>query len=288
MNFLKIFIIILLFIILIISIINFFRKDSFKNKIKKDIIIFSSGPTLNEIKNYLHIFTPEFYNKFYIVGIKDSALFLDKLGVKVDYFLYSHAGYKTEYDEYIFKNSPNIIKNCSYLYSKNNKYLNIIFKIVNFFKMGYNNKHNIKYIDVPVIDRSDNIMNCVVKNKKKCFNYNINKGIAYYNDGHIMCDQAIPLGIELKCNNIYCLGWDLCENAKGQNDYSYFNKNIKEKFADKSNLFKNDSYSIFNFEKIREFTKYLPKYLKEHYKINIFRLSKNQCVNLPLFDINKL
>ena len=30
---------------------------------KKDIIIFSSGPTLNEIKNYLHIFTPEFYRE---------------------------------------------------------------------------------------------------------------------------------------------------------------------------------------------------------------------------------
>ena len=280
-------ILILLIICSVILLIKCFRKDKFKNKNNKnkknkDIIIFSSGPSLNEIKNYLHIFTPEFYNKYYIVGIKDSAIFLDKLGIKVDYFIYSSAGYKHKYKTYKFKNSKNINKNFGLPYSEN-KFINAFYSIYNFFTTSNVNK---KYIN---IDFDENIiMNCVMNNKKDCFTYKYNGIKKIINDGHIMCDQAIPLAIELNCKNIYCLGWDICENAIGENDYSYFNKDYKENFENKENILFKKKENIFKFENIREFTKYLPKYLKNNYNINIFKLSNKQCVNLPLFNINNL
>ncbi len=198
--------IILLIIILFLLIIFIILKkntDKFKNN--KDIIIFSSGPTLNEIQNYLHIFTPEFYNKYYIVGIKDSAIFLDELGIKVDYFLYNYAGYKKKYKTYKFKNNKNIKKYFGLPFS-NNIFKNLIYNIVNFFK-GYNNITD-KKIYINTDFNEDNIlMNCVTNNKKDCFKYKYNKNRKIINDGHIMCDQAIPLAIELECKKIYCLGW---------------------------------------------------------------------------------
>ena len=103
-------ILIILLLLFLLLVYYIFKKDKFKNTKYKDTIIFTSGPSLNEIKNYLHIFTPDFYNKYNIVGIKDSAIFLDNLGIKVDYFLYSHAGYKNKYNTYKFKNSKVIKK----------------------------------------------------------------------------------------------------------------------------------------------------------------------------------
>ena len=277
---------ILIILLVIIIIILFFwlifsKKDQFindKNKNKnKDTIIFSSGPTLNEIKNYLHIFTPEFYGKYNIVSIKDSAIYLDKLGIKVDYFLYSFAGYKNEYKKYNFKNNNKIVKNCGLLYSEN--------LLINFFYSLYNkiylNNCKKTYINT---DFDDNIlMNCVMNDKKNCFNTKNKKSKKIIKDGHIVCDQGIPLAIKLKSKNIYCLGWDICGNSVGQNDYKYFNK---EKFS--NNKIFNKKNDIFKFENIREFTKYLPKYLKKYYNINIYKLSDKQCVNLPLFNINNL
>ena len=170
----------------------------------------------------------------------------------------------------------------------NNIFLNLKYSISNFFKIyNHNNYINKKYIDTDFDE--DIIMNCVINNKKDCFEYKYNGNKKVIKDGHIMCDQAIPLAIELECKNIYCLGWDICENAVGQNDYSYFNKKYtKEKFENENNNLFKVKEDIFKFKNIREFTKHLPKYLKTHYNINIFKLSNNQCVNLPLFNINNL
>lgn len=273
-----IFIILLIIILFLLLLYDIFKKDKFKNTKYKDTIIFTSGPSLNEIKNHLHIFTPKFYDKYNIVGIKDSAIFLDKLGIKVDYFLFSHAGYKKEYDTYKFKNSK-VIKNCGLLYSENS--------FINFFYSIYNNifLKNCNKVYINTDFNNNIIMNCVTNDNKNCFD-TINKNSKkIIKDGHIVCDQGIPLAIKLKSKNIYCLGWDICGNSVGQNDYNYFNK---EKFTNnKINIF-NKKKDIFKFENIREFTKYLPKYLKQYYNINIYKLSDKQCVNLPLFNINNL
>ena len=270
--------IVCLIIYLVIITLSKLLRDTFKvNNINKDVIIFSAGPTLNEIKNYLHIFTPEFYKKYYIIGLKDAAIYLDKNGIKVDYFLYSHAGYKKKYDSYKFKNSKNVKKFCNLVYS-NNIFINFFYKIYNFFT----NKKCIKsYVNIDNLNK--NMMKCIMDDKPNCITYNKIKGKKVINDGHIILDMGIIKSIELKCKNIYCLGWDICGNHT--HHYSYFNK---DKFENENNNIFKTKEDIFKFENIREFSKHLPGYLKKHYNVNIYKLSDKQCVYLPLYDINKL
>ena len=97
----SILLLILLFIILLI-ILNFkknienfsnnnfsdyyrFVRDLSKYKKKKYELIFTSGPTLNEFeKNY---FSNEIYENSYIISIKNSINFLDKIGIRPDFLL---------------------------------------------------------------------------------------------------------------------------------------------------------------------------------------------------------
>ena len=253
-------------------------KDEFLELHKnKDVIIFSAGPTFNEIKKYLHMFTPEFYNKYCIFAIKDTAIELDKLGIKVDAFVFNTANYKYLYSTYKFKNSDNIYK----LFN-NTIYNNFILDYFNKFFL-YFNKYNVKKKEHDlIIDYKNNLMKCIIDNEKKCLTMKNNK----INIGHVILENAIPYCILLNASNIYTLGWDNCGKGS-KNNYNYFNK---EKFIN-DNVDKpifNTYYDFMNFENTIKFSKYLPDYLKKHYNINIYKLSDKQCVNLPLYNINKL
>lgn len=253
-------------------------KDEFLELHKnKDVIIFSAGPTFNEIKKYLHMFTPEFYNKYCIFAIKDTAIELDKLGIKVDAFVFNTANYKYLYSTYKFKNSDKIFKIFTGII-----YYNFIQDYFNKFFL-YFNKYNVKKIETNVyLNFKDNSMKCIVDNKKNCLTIKNN----VIKKGHIMLENAIPYSILLNPSNIYILGWDNC--GKGSvNNYNYFNK---EKFIN-DNVDKpifNTNYDFENFENTIKFSKYLPSYLKKYYNINIYKLSDKQCVHFPLYNINKL
>lgn len=271
----KLFFIITLVIIIILIILIIYKFNlNVKNKslenlydldnMNKKIIIFSSGPSLNKIEKYLHIFTKEFYNNYCIIAVKSSAIYLDKLGIKVDYFVYNFYNYKPEYSNYNFVNSPNIKR----ILSINVFNINYLFFMFNHgrYKYDYNIflHNNIELTS----------FNCVNQDKYKCFDIINNKA----RNGHIIVENALYLAILLKSQYIYILGWDVCNNKKN----IYFKEHYKN-----TNIVKNWK-EFEDFEYTLTFSKYLPEYLKKHYNVNIYKLSDKQCVHLPLYDINKL
>ena len=76
----------------------------------------------------------------------------------------------------------------------------------------------------------------------------------------------------LKPKTIVTVGWDLGNG--------YWNDENKiEKFEDWSQWHNN--------EKIVNFTKYLPRYLKMHHDINIYKLNPNSSPHLEVFKLKK-
>ena len=109
-------------------------------------------------------------------------------------------------------------------------------------------------------------MKCIEENKPKCLDLRYKNNNVETGWGHVMMELAIPFCVALEPKNIITIGWDVI------NSNNYY-----------KNTFKNYSKE----DVILEFSSYLPNYLKEQYNINIFKLSKNQGVKIPLYKFKK-
>ena len=112
-------------------------------------------------------------------------------------------------------------------------------------------------------------MECVINDEDNCIKFYEEDNMPMTHWGHVMMELALPLALMLKPKNIFTLGWDI--TYKNLNQHNYF-----ETFVDYQ---KGDT--------IKYFSSHLSKYLKKHYKVNIFKLSKYSGVKIPYFNLNK-
>jgi len=226
----------------IVDYMNFIHEKKGK---KKNVFIFSSGPSLNEIEEIKKKFSKEFWDDCYTISVKSAINVMSKHDIKTDFLVSNFSGTISKLDYNLLEKEKPIVFGGNYYDKKKDHKLK-------------------KYVDYFIeIGRIGNMMQCIEKDDENCIDFqffedNVNSGW-----GHVMMELAIPLAISLKPKNIYTLGWDV--------------KNSKKYFDSKEN-FKN--YSDENV--ILEFTKFLPDYLKKHYDINIYKTSKNQEIKLPL------
>lgn len=226
--------------------INSFKKCINKHKgKKKNILICSSGPSLNEIKYFKNKFTKEFWDDCYVISVKSSLNILDKHNIKNDFLISNFSGSinKLNYDLLEKKNKPIVIGG------------------------NYHDKHKKhklkKYVDHYVdIGPLGNTMKNIENDKPKCLDFRYKNNNVETGWGHVMMELAVPLAVALEPTNIITIGWDIV------NSRTYY-----------KNTFKNYSKE----DVIMEFSSYLSDYLKKHYNVNIFKLSKNQGAKLPLY-----
>ena len=230
-----------------------FKKKKEHFSLNKDVLIFSSGPSLNYLEEYKYMFTDDFYKKYIIIVVKQAKFYFDKHNLKYDIFV--HNFISSGKNVKIKKNiNNNYISYCSYI-SKSDKILS----------ENCNNK--IKIIT------TDQQMDCISNNNKNCLEFKYNKEIGI---GHIMLELAIPAALKYKPNNIYILGWDICPNKK----YKHF-----ELFTTHTKPFKNNGAQ--NKDAVIHLRQ-LYIYLLKHYNIKTYKLNYDSCVSLPYYSIKKL
>lgn len=274
----RIFIIFIIFIILIIIILFLKHRNTelyqnykhpFFNDIKnfprrKNVLILSAGPSLNEIDDIKKHFTKEFLKNTYIICIKSAINKARDIKLPVDFIVTNGDGNYNKINlKHLKKKNRDqtkllcieYYKGCIESYKKLCKECDYIFKIQN---------------------RNEfNIMECIDKNRKDCIGFDVKNNDFYARWGHIMMELAIPLSIMLKPENIITLGWDY-KYTKNSNN-TYWNDSV-EKFT---------NYST-NKNVILNFTGNLSNYLKKNYNINIYKLSKYSGVKIPYLNLSKV
>lgn len=269
MNYTILYILVLIVFFLIINLkkkyIEKFRNTNLSNynrfvrnlqqykKKKKYVLIFTGGPTLKEFKK--KNISKEIYENSYIISVKNTINFLDKIGIKPD-FLVSN-----------FESSAKRIN--THLLTKYNT-INIA---LNFDKnpKSHNLKKYFKYIINLKNYKKKNLMELVINNKKGLDFENINNKI-YTGWGHIMMEIAIPLCIFLETKNIITIGWD--NNPK--------NKYHWDKIENFDNI--NNGINWSSLDTVcNKFSPYLYDYLWKHYKIKIYKINKKSAMMIPIF-----
>ena len=194
-------------------------------------------------------FKKDFWDDCYVISVKSSINILDKHNIKTDFLLSNFSGSisKLNYDLLEKPNKPIIIGGNYYDKDKKRKLKQYV---------DY-------YIDIGPLG---NTMKCIEENKPKCLDLRYKNNNVETGWGHIMMELAIPFCVALEPKNIITIGWDVI------NSNNYY-----------KNTFKNYSKE----DVILEFSSYLSNYLKEQYNINIFKLSKNQVVKIPLYKFKK-
>jgi len=216
---------------------------------KKNILICSCGPSLNELKNFKKKIKKEFLDDCYVISIKSAINILDKNNIKTDFLLSNFFINNLNYKVLEKPNKPIVIGGNYYDKNKAHK----LKKYVDY------------YIDIGPLG---NTMKCIEENKTKCLDFRYKNNNVETGWGHVMMELAIPLCVALEPENIITIGWDIT----GINSHKYY-----------KNTFKNYSKE----DVILEFSSYLSNYLKNQYNINIFKLSKNQGVKIPLYKFKK-
>ena len=216
---------------------------------KRNILILSAGPSLNEIYVIKKYFTKEFLKNTYVICIKSAINKAKELNIPVDFMVTNGIGqfYKIK--------KKNISKNTRVICLKDH---NKSHSVKNDFFCDY--RINLKHI---------NSMECVINDEDNCIKFYEEDNMPMTHWGHVMMELALPLALMLKPKNIFTLGWDI--TYKNLNQHNYF-----ETFVDYQ---KGDT--------IKYFSSHLSKYLKKHYKVNIFKLSKYSGVKIPYFNLNK-
>lgn len=220
---------------------NYFQEKLKKYPKKKYILIFTSGPTLNNFKK--RDIPDKIWEDCYVIAVKNSINYLDKIKVKPDFLVTNFVGAGKNID------------------------LKLVDKLKPFF-IG------LKYGDFKELEKR---VNFTVNLDKRILMQNVKNNvndIAFKNDnnkivtgwGHIMMELAIPLALELKPNYIITVGWDV------KNSKLHFHETfVISYWHDENNI-------------INNFTTYLHKFLLHHYKIKIFKFSKDSGIKIPLFD----
>ena len=230
-----------------------FKYDDFEKKInsfprKKNILIFTSGPTLKKFKKE-HI--PNYvWEDSYVIAIKSSINYLNSINIKPDILVSNFWGSYVNTNKKLLQ--PDIIKIAIMNQSvpENDK-----------FKYSFDH-----YVD---INPQRNIMKDIIENKVNSLKFSNINNKTYTGLGHIIMELAIPICVMLNPKNIITIGWDLGEGYWDE-------KNKIESFEDWSKWNNN--------EKIVNFTKYLPSYLIKHHNINIYKISP---ISLPLLEVFK-
>ena len=216
---------------------------------KKNILICSSGPSLNEINYFKKKFKKDFWDNCYVISVKSSMNILDKYNIKTDFLISNFSGsiHRLNYDLLEKQNKPIVIGGNYYDKNKEHK----LKKYVDY------------YIDIGPLG---NTMKNIEDNKPKCLDFRYKNNNVETGWGHVMMELAIPLAVALEPENIITIGWDII------NSRTYY-----------KNTFKNYSKE----DGILAFSSYLSNYLKEQYNINIFKLSKTQGAKIPLYKFKK-
>jgi hypothetical protein len=207
---------------------NNLEKTSFKNfketldiyKRKKYILLFTSGPTLNEFKK--GDIPQHVWDDCYIICLKNSINYIDKLNIKPDFLVTNFIGAAETLDEKLIdKHKPLFI---GLNYGKIERLEDKIDFMVN-LNLKNNYMENVK----------NNINDINFKNKD-------NK--IYTGWGHIIMELAIPLCLELKPENIITIGWDV------KNSKKYWNKETFSNYwQDENNIINDFSVYLHNFLK---------------------------------------
>lgn len=270
----KIYIILGIFILTFFLIIYIYpyreytTNENYANKSKKNVLIFSAGPSLNELKNLKKYLTKEFLDNTYVICVKSAINEVYNQGIKVDCLVTNFVGsFKDIKEDIINASSPHIA--CvefddktsvgTYLENKCDYKLNLLTK---------NNK-------------KVNCMECIIDDELNCLEFKSKNNKLYTKWGHIMMEAAIPVAVKMKPENIYILGWDIDKTNK-----NHYNEVKKEQFTNKNNS--KNIRNWRNFEDVNYFTKYLPGYLKKHYNINIYKLSNTQKIQIPYANLKLL
>jgi hypothetical protein len=252
---------------LMLYITPYIKKTTYENYVNKsweNVLIFSAGPSLNELEYLKKYLTKEFLDNTYVICVKSAINEVYKQGIKVDCFVTNFEGsFKDIQADIVDSTNANIVcveypKHTSegtHLDKKCNTILNFSFK---------NNKR-------------ENCMQCIIDDEDKCLELKYKNGKLYTKWGHTILEAAIPMAVKVRPKNIYILGWDMNNTDKRHytdiKKESFTNKNITD-WAD--------------FGNIIYFTKYLPDYLKKHYNINIYKLSNTQKIQIPYINLKNI
>lgn len=226
--------------------------EKYKKK-KKYVLIFTSGPTLNEFKK--ENFSKEIYENSYIIAVKNSINFLDKIGIKPDFLISNFESSAKRINTDLIRKYNTI--NIAITYKYEPKLENI--------------KKHFKYLIKLIKPKKKNLMELVINNKKSLDFENINNEI-HTGWGHIMMELGIPLSIFLEAKEIITIGWD--NNPKNSKHW--------DKIEHFDNIINGVNWSSFDVIS-NNFSPYLHDYLLEHYKIKIYKINKNSAMRLPLF-----
>ena len=200
---------------------NNFKQTLGNYKKKKNILIFTSGPTLKEFKK--EDVPKHIWDNCYIICLKNSINYLDEINIKPDFLVTNFIGAAETLDEKIIdKHKPLFI---GLNYGKLENLRKRTDFMVN-LEMKNNYLKNVK----------DNINDISFKNKN-------NK--IYTGWGHIMMELAIPLCLELKPENIITIGWDV------KNSKKYWNKETFSNYWHDENNIIND-FSVYLHKFLKE------------------------------------
>jgi hypothetical protein len=268
----------LLFVILLILLIYFHSKyENYSNKViplvddynhfvnnlskfqgkKKYVLLFTSGPTLAEFKK--SDISKKIWDDCYIIAVKNSINYLDKINIKVDFLITNFTASATRINIDLLDKHKSI--NIGLDFGKIPKLRQKFHHLANF-------------------NTKKNHMQLVKDDKKNIEFENIN-GKLYTGNGHIMMEMAIPFSIFLEPKNIITIGWDQKNNTFRYGNKIHWDtinhsikKKKKETFIDWG-----DEYNIIN-----EFSVHLHNYLKKHYNIKIYKINKKSSMKLPIFN----
>ena len=251
---------------------NIFKKLSKYAGKKKYVIICSSGPSLKDLDGLKQkLIDKGILDDAYVIGLKSSVNYLNKLGIRCDFFASNFMGAFSDLNKDLL-NDNKMVKVC----------------------LDYKDETTIDYEGMKqkcdyIIGKEgnwyndNNILSCIMNDKQdNCAMFSKDQKIRL---GHIFMELAIPIALLLKPKNILTIGWDLSNN-KYYNNETNFVKNcgigadtIPGKEASDSMHFWGRTQNLIKF------SSKLPKYLQKYYGISIYKLSDKSCAEIPLFNL---
>ena len=197
---------------------NDFIKTLNKYQKKKYILVFTSGPTLKDLKKE-HI-PKHILDNCYIIAVKNSINYLDKINIKPDFLVSNFIGAAKSLDvKLIDKYKP-------------------LFIGLNYGKIK-NLQEKTDFM-VELDSKTNNMKN--VKNDINDVSFKNKNNKLFTGWGHIMMELAIPLCIKLKPEYIITFGWDINNSNKYWNTETFINY-----WADPNNIINNFSVYLHNY-----------------------------------------
>ena len=237
---------------------------------KKDyVIICSSGPSLNDLASLKQkLKNKGILNNAYVIALKSSINYLKELDIKVDFFATNFIGAFLETNKDIFDDSKTV-------------------------KVCLNFEEEIKYpqlkskcdylLNPEGTWGPENAMSCVINDRDSCMSISDKNNVKL---GHVFMELGMPIALMLKPKKILTIGWDI-SNSKYYNNQTNFVKDCGIGALGVPGKKTSDStpYEWARTQNLIKFSSRLPKYLKKHHNISIYKLSDKSCAELPIFNL---